>query len=354
MRAARVTAPERIELVDVPAPACPDDGLLLRVKACGVCGSDLRRWREGPDPRGAVIPGHEFSGIVEEVGFKVSGYAVGERLAMSPDVHCNRCWYCSVGLYNLCDDQKLIGITPGYDGALAEYTVLAADVLAGGIVHRMPSSLTFAQGALAEPMSSVQACHAEIGTKLGDTVVVMGAGPIGCLHAVIAHLRGARVVISEPNELRRRMAAPFAPELLLDPSTQDVVAEVRAFTRGLGADAAICANPVAATHQQAVGLVRKRGTVVLFGGLPKTSPMTSLDADRIHYHEIKVVGSFSYHPDFHARALELLDRGQVDSDMLITHTFRLEQVEEVFRTLAAGEALKVMVSMEQGAGAGRP
>jgi L-iditol 2-dehydrogenase len=347
VKAAQLTGPETIELVDLPVPDCPDDGLLLAVRACGVCGSDLRRWREGPAPGGTTIPGHEFAGVVVEVGARVSGYQVGDHLAVAPDVHCLRCWYCGLGLYNVCDDMTMIGITPGFHGGLAEYCVLPAHALAGGTIHRMPASLGFREGALAEPLSSVQACHEDIGTRLGDTVLVMGAGPIGCLHTAIAHLRGARVIISEPNELRRRMAEPFAPELIIDPGRQDVVAEVRAFTGGLGADSAICANPVAATHQQAVAAVRKRGTVVLFGGLPKAAPMTELDANRIHYDEIRVVGSFSYHPEYHRRALQLLERGQVDPDVVITHTFPLDQVDAVFRTVAAGEALKVMVEIGQ-------
>ena len=345
MKAARLTAPETIELVDIPIPSCPEDGLLLKVHACGVCGSDLRRWREGPAAGPATVPGHEFAGEVVEVGARVSGYGVGDHLAVAPDVHCLRCWYCSVGLYNLCDDMTMIGITPGFDGGLAEYCVLPAHALAGGTIHHMPPSLSFAQGALGEPLSSVQACHADIGTTLGDTVLVMGAGPIGCLHTAIAHLRGARVILSEPNALRREMAEPFAPELILDPTTQDVVAQVRAFTEGRGADSAICANPVAATHQQAVEAVRKRGAVVLFGGLPKAAPMTSLDANRIHYDEIRVIGSFSYHPDYHRRALQLLERGQVDPDAIITHRFSLGEADAVFRTVAAGEALKVMVEI---------
>ncbi len=347
MKAAHLTAPEAIELVDVPVPQCPHDGVLLAVRACGVCGSDLRRWREGPAAGPLTVPGHEFAGEIVEVGSDVTGYRVGEHLAVAPDVHCLKCWYCSVGLFNLCDDMTMIGITPGFDGGLAEYCVLPAHALAGGTIHKMPASLTFAQGALGEPLSSVQACHEDIGTTLGDTVLVMGAGPIGCLHTLIAHLRGARVILSEPNELRRKLAEPFAPELVLDPMTQDVIAEVKAFTGGLGADSAICANPVAATHQQAVEAVRKRGNVVLFGGLPKAAPMTTLDANRIHYDEIRVVGSFSYHPEFHKRALQLLERGQVDPDAIITHTFSLDQADEVFRTVAAGEALKVMVEIGQ-------
>jgi L-iditol 2-dehydrogenase len=334
----------------MPVPECPPDGVLLAVRACGVCGSDLRRWKEGPAPGGTTVPGHEFAGEVVAVGAEVADYAVGDHLAVAPDVHCLSCWYCSVGLYNLCDEMTMIGITPGFNGGLAEYCVLPGHALAGGTVHKMPASLSWAQGALGEPLSSVQACHEDIGTTLGDTVLVMGAGPIGCLHTAIAHLRGARVILSEPNELRREMARPFAPELTLDPTAQDVVAEVKAFTSGLGADSAICANPVAATHQQAVEAVRKKGNVVLFGGLPKAAPMTELDANRIHYDEIRVIGSFSYHPDYHLRALRLLERGQVDPDAIITHTFPLEQIDDVFRTVAAGEALKVMVEIEPGEG----
>ena len=345
MKAAQLTGPETIELVDLPLPECPEDGVLLAVKACGVCGSDLRRWKEGPAPGGTTVPGHEFAGEVVEVGATVTDFAVGDHLAVAPDVHCLKCWYCSVGLYNLCDDMTMIGITPGFHGGLAEYCVLPAHALAGGTIHKMPDSLSWPQGALGEPLSSVQACHQDIGTKLGDTVLVMGAGPIGCLHTAIAHLRGARVILSEPNELRREMAAPFAPELVLDPFAQDVVAEVRAFTGGLGAASAICANPVAATHQQAVDAVRKKGNVVLFGGLPKAAPMTELHANRIHYDEIRVIGSFSYHPDYHRQALQLLERGLIDPDLFVTHTYTLDEVEQVFRTVAAGEALKVMVDI---------
>jgi L-iditol 2-dehydrogenase len=336
----------RIELTDVLRPRVPNDGILLAVRACGICGSDLRRWREGPDPSGTVIPGHEFAGVVTEVGGLVTDYQVGEHLAVAPDVHCGTCFYCERGMTNQCDRLRLIGITPGYDGGLAEYAVLSGEILRGGIVHRAPESLTFPQAALAEPLSSVLAAHAQAGTTLGDTVVVMGAGPIGCLHIAVAHLRGATVILSEPSAMRREMAAPFAPDLVLDPTAQDVVAEVRRATGGRGAETAICANPVASTHTQAVELVRKRGTVVLFGGLPKASPMTSLDANRIHYGEIRVVGSFSYHPSFHALALDVIARGLIDSQKVITHTFRLDEIGRAFEAVAGGEALKVMVTME--------
>jgi L-iditol 2-dehydrogenase len=354
VKAAQITGPTRIEVHDVAEPTLPDDGIVLAVRACGVCGSDLRRWREGPAPGGeSLIAGHEISGVVAAVGPRTQGYEVGEHLAIAPDVHCGTCFYCQRALTNLCDRLVFLGITPGHDGGFAESLVLTAEVLRGGVVHRVPEGLSHEQAALAEPLSSVLAAHAEAGTQLGDTVVVMGAGPIGCLHIAVARARGARVILSEPSETRRRLAERFGPDLIVDPDSQDVVAEVRRATGGRGAETAICANPVAATHSQAVELVRKRGSVVLFGGLPKAAPMTSLDANRIHYGEIRVVGSFSYHPSFHARALDAISRGLIDSSAVITHSFPLSRVDEAFGVAAAGEALKVMVVTDDAAGGAR-
>jgi L-iditol 2-dehydrogenase len=294
-----------------------------------------------------MIAGHEIAGAVAAVGERVKDFCVGDRLAIAPDVHCGTCYYCEHNLYNLCSHLNLIGITPGYNGGFAEYMLLTADILRGGIVHPAPEGLSFAQAALAEPLSSVLASHAQANTTLGDVVVVMGAGPIGCLHINIAQARGARVILSEPSPVRRQIAERFDPELIVDPLNQDLVEEVRHLTGGRGADVAICANPVAATHAQAVELVRKRGKVLLFGGLPKASPMTSLNANRIHYDEISVMGTFSYHPSYHALALETIHRGTVKSEDVITHTFPLDQIDQAFQTAAGGEALKVMVQINE-------
>ncbi|HSK87695.1 MAG TPA: alcohol dehydrogenase catalytic domain-containing protein [Anaerolineales bacterium] len=348
MKAAYVTGPMRIELRESPLPQVSEDGVLVAVKACGVCGSDLRRWREGAhlesDP---LIAGHEIAGKVMAVGRQVKEYCVGDRLAIAPDVHCGKCYYCQHGFHNLCNHLHLIGITPGYNGGFAEYIVLTAEVLSGGIVHPIPDGLSYPQAALAEPLSSVLAAHEEAGTTLGDVVVVMGAGPIGCLHITVAKARGAQVILSEPSAVRRQIAKRFEPELIIDPLTQDLLEEVRQITEGRGADIAICANPVAATHTQAVELVRKRGKVLLFGGLPKDSPMTTLDGNRIHYNEISVIGTFSYHPTYHALALETIEHGIVKSEDIITHTFSLDKIDEAFQTASSGEALKVMVQVDE-------
>ena len=345
MKTAYLTGPKRIELRDVPEPHAPAGGIVLDVKACGICGSDLRRWKEGP-PSGieGVVPGHEAAGIILEVGKGVTAYAPGDYLAIAPDVHCGRCYYCQRGLYNLCNELRFVGVTPELPGALAERLVLAEEVLVNGIVHLMPREMSFIEGSLAEPSCSVLACHHRTGTGLGDTVVVMGAGPIGCLHTVVAQSLGASVIVSEPNVTRRRLAERFAPQAIVDPTSEDLAARVREVTGGVGADIVICANPVAQTQTQAVEIVRKRGKVVLFGGLPKTSPMVTLDSNRIHYGEIEVVGAFSYHPTTHELALDLIHRKVIPADLLVTHTFGLNEIDRAFETAAAGEALKVVVT----------
>ena len=345
MKAAFLVGVQKFEMREVPEPQIPKDGLLFKVKACGVCGSDLRRWREGPSPgAGDVVLGHEIGGLVEAVGSEVSRYTVGERLAIAPDIYCGECYFCQRGMHNLCDDLHFLGITPGYRGGFAEKLILTQEVLTHGMVHRMPDGLSFVEGALAEPCSSVLAAHDKAGTSLDDTVLVMGAGPIGCLHTVVAKARGARVIISEPSEKRREMVRRFEPDAVVDPFAEDLAARVRALTDGVGADIVICANPVAATQTQAVEVVRKAGRVVLFGGLPKANPMVTLDANLIHYGEIEVVGAFSYHTTDHELALDVLRRQIIRADLLVTHTFSLDEIDAAFETAASGKGLKVMVT----------
>jgi L-iditol 2-dehydrogenase len=344
MKSAFLTGPRTIELRSVPDPVAPPDGLVLEVKACGVCGSDLRRWQEGPPPGTPhLVQGHELAGIVREAGPDVTRFKVGDRLAVAPDIHCGACDYCRRGWFNLCISLRLLGITPGLNGGFADRVVLTGELLQHGIVHRMPVELTFPEGGLAETLSSVLASHHKSRTDLGETVVVMGAGPIGCLHVVVARARGARVIVAEPNPVRRRGAETFAPDAIVDVTQQDVVAEVKRLTDGLGADVVICANPVAATQTQAVEMARRGGRIVLFGGLPKSNPMASLNANLIHYGEQVVVGAFSYHPSFHEEALRTLARKVVKAEQFITHTRPLSQVAEAFQIAASGDALKVMV-----------
>jgi L-iditol 2-dehydrogenase len=334
-------------LREFPEPVVPDDGLIMDVQACGICGSDIRRWQEGP-PAGVdgIVPGHEAAGIIASVGRAVSSFSLGDRIAIAPDIHCGRCYYCQREWFHLCDHLKLIGISSGCPGALSEKLVLTGEILENGIVHSIPLDMPSESAALAEPCSSVLAVYEKLGSVRNAAVVVLGAGPIGCIHVNVARSNGARVIVSECNEDRKKLVKRFQPDRVIDPVREDVVGKVREFTDGVGADVVICANAVADTQQQAVGMVRKGGRVVFFGGLPKSSPKVLLDANRIHYGEIQITGAFSYHPSMHKMALDLLYRKIIPAEKIITHSFPLERIGEAFETAASGKGLKIIVRME--------
>ena len=346
MKAAFLTLPRTLELREIPEPSVPDDGLVMEIKACGICGSDLRRWKEGPPLNSeGIVPGHEAAGIVTKVGSRCRDFAVGDRIAIAPDIHCGQCYYCQKELYNLCDKLHFVGITPGYPGGFAEQMILTSEILEYGIVNKIPEGLSFTHAAVSELCNSVLATHEKAGTDKNDTVVVIGAGPAGCLHIAVAKQRGAKVIVMEISETRQQMALKFEPDLVIDASSEGVIEKVKEFTGGIGADIVICANPVAATQTLAVQIVRKAGKVMLFGGLPKANPMITLDGNLIHYGEIEVIGAFSYHPKFHKMSLGLLADGKLPAASLITHTFELEKINEAYHTAVSGEALKVVIEI---------
>jgi L-iditol 2-dehydrogenase len=337
--------PGQIACEQVAYPELPPNGVILKVTACGICGGDLRAYRHGlRADRDCQILGHEISGVVHEIGRDVLDYQVGERLAVAADVACHQCYYCQHAYYNLCDDWKLIGLD--YPGGMTEYMLLPEAILRRGIIHRIPASLSDRRSALAEPSSSVIWAQKGLDVQPGEVVAIFGDGPIGALHVQVARLRGAKPImigITGPR-LDLFTQKDLGAWRVLDNLKDDVIAEVKALTGGRGADVAIVANPVKQTQAQAVQIVRKRGRIGLFGGLPKDDPMTSLDSNRIHYHELTVMGNFSYHPQMHADALDLLDRGLIDADKIITATYPLEQVRDAFEAALTGNELKVVLA----------
>ncbi|HUV06095.1 MAG TPA: alcohol dehydrogenase catalytic domain-containing protein [Spirochaetia bacterium] len=341
MNAAIFTGIENIEVREVDLPRCEPGGMVVEVKACGLCGSDIRNFHSGL--RHGVkqqIMGHEIAGIVKEAGKEVSRFRPDDRVAIAPDVSCGKCYYCKRCLVNLCENHRLIGTH--WPGGFAQYIGIPAEVMKHGMVHIMPEDLTFQAAALSEPASSVLASQANAGIGLGDTVLIIGDGPVGCLHLEVARARGASTVIMV-GLTRLEAARRFEPDSLIDAASQDPVEEVRRITEGLGADVAIIANPVAKTQEQGVEAVRKRGRVILFGGLPNTKPMTALNSNLIHYNEITVVGAFSYPAPMHEMALRVIGEGKIQAEKYIDKIVPLEGIVEGIDSAESGQAMKVVV-----------
>jgi len=343
MKAAVFVGIEQIEVREVESPQCSPEGMIVNVKACGLCGGDIRNYHTGL--KGGVtnqIMGHEIAGVVAEVGAQVTRFKVGDHVAIAPDVSCGHCYYCQRGWVNLCLDHKMIGTH--WPGGFAQFIHLPKEVLEHGMVHHIPDGLSFEDATLAEPASSVLAAQMNANIGLGDTVLIIGDGPIGCLHIEVARARGAAKIIMV-GLTRLALAAPFEPDYLIDAASQDPVAEVLKITNGLGADVAIMANPVAKTQEQGIESVRKRGKVILFGGVPKTNPMTTLNSNLIHYNELMVMGAFSYPAYINEMALHVIHSGKISAKKHITKVIALEQiVEQGIKSAEAGAALKIVIN----------
>ena len=333
---------EKMRVAAIPRPVCGPGDVLLEVAACGICGGDARSYFAG-DQHTAMrrIPGHEMAGTVSEAGSGVTAWAPGDRIALAADVHCGDCWYCARGLFNMCGSLRILG--KHLDGGLAEYMLLTPDILSHGIVNRVPAGLSLLHAAISEPLCSVLASHDELAIQAGETVAVIGCGPMGILHLELLRARQARVFMIDLSAPRLALARDaFGVEVTIDASQADPVQWVRGLTEGVGADVVIVAAPSATAVRQSIQLVRKRGRIGLFGGLPADAREVALDINLIHYNELRLVGNFSYHPRYHECALGLLASGGVRAGKLIT-VYPIEETLQGLHDIRAGKVLKAVV-----------
>lgn len=342
MKAAVFRGVENIQLEERPIPPCPEDGLLVKVHFCGICGGDVRNYSNGL--KGGVVDrvmGHEIAGEVMEAGAKAGLFKVGDRVALAPDVSCGECWYCKRGLVNLCLNHKMLGTH--YDGGFAQYLALPGEVLRRGFVEPIPEGMPYPHAAFAETASAVIACQKRIGVTLGTRMVIVGDGPVGCLHVEVARAMGAGQIIMVGMD-KLELAKAFAPDILIknDDAAKTVQTVLNA-TGGIGADVVMLAVPTAKVQQQGVEMARKRGTVVIYGGVPKTAEESQLNSNTIHYNEITVTGAFSYGATGLSDALDAIHAGQVSPEKYIGATVPLSGLEEGIGMSRRGEALKVMV-----------
>lgn len=341
MKAAVFEGIEKMTVREVPVPQCEDGGMLVRVETCCICGGDIRNFhtglRYGMEKQ---VMGHEIAGVVEETGKSVTRFKPGDRVAIAPDVSCGQCYYCKRGLVNLCTDHKMLGTN--WPGGFAQYIYLPPVVMSRGFVERVPETIDFDEAAMAEPASSVIACQEYNNVSPGDTVVIIGDGPIGCMHIEVARARGASRIIMVG--LTRLDSVPmFKPDHIINSAEQDPVKEVLTITEGLGADIVICAAPVTSIQEQGVEMVRKRGKVVLFGGVNKNNPMTTLNSNLIHYNEITVVGAFSYPSTGLLKAVNMIAEGRISAKKYVTKTVKLDEIPEGIAYAEQGKALRVAV-----------
>ena len=342
MKAALMYGPNDIRVEETDKPVCPEDGLILKIMAVGLCGSDIRNLttdsRKGAYP---FIYGHEIVGVVDEIGDKQTKYKVGDRLFLFPGTYCMECDACVSGHSENCENEhvaKLAGT-----GGFAQYIAVGGEKIRYGGIYEIPEGVSFEAASLGEPLTSVFACLENIRVGFPDTLVIIGAGPIGDFMAQLAKLRGAqKVIMIDINDARLEMSKQFGVDVTINSAKEDPIEAVKRLTDGKGADKVISATPANATQQQSLFMVRKGGVVVFFGGVPKGS-LTELDTNLIHYNNLWIKGHFGASYDQSRRAFELAVSPVFPTEKFITHILPLGKINEGIALTRSGEAIKVVL-----------
>lgn len=344
MRVVRFHAPGDVRIEDAPEPTPGPRDVKIRVRACSTCGTDVKISRFGHHhihpPR---VMGHEIAGEVVEVGAEVDGWSAGDPVQVIAAIPCGTCDFCAAGRMTICPNQTSMGYH--YDGGFAEFMVVPEAVLAVDGLNRLPEGLSFDEASVAEPLACALNAQELVDVRKGDDVVVVGSGPIGCLHVRLARSRGAaRVFLVELSRERLDMAAALvSPDAAVCAGEVDPVAAVLELTGGRGVDVAITAAASGKAQEQAVQMMARQGRISFFGGLPKDNPVIALDSNLVHYRELMIMGANGSSPDHNKRALELIASGEVPVADLITHRVPLEQALEGIEIVSRGEAIKVTV-----------
>jgi L-iditol 2-dehydrogenase len=330
--------PGVLELRDVPVPVPGPEDILVRVRAALTCGTDVKTYRRGhPKIPPPTLFGHEFAGDIVAVGDAVSIFEPGMRVVAGNSAPCNTCFYCKQGQQNLCDELQV------NLGAFAEY-VRVPDRIVQQNTFQIPDSLSYQHAALMEPLACVVHGQSLVRIEPGETVIIIGAGgPIGLMHLQLALRQGAaQVVAVDLSDERLAVAAGLGASLTINPANDDPAAAVRDLTAGRGADVAIECAGAKAAWLTAVQAVRKGGRVLWFGGLP-SGTQVELDAVRVHYDELTLIGPYHLAPRDCYRALCLLEAGAIDAGALITRELPLERLQDALQLMAEGKCIKIAI-----------
>lgn len=332
-----------IRLEEIPLPVLGDGDVLLKVRACGICGSDVRSYLNGVEERYKipVVLGHEVVGEIAAVGTRVKGLDIGNRVVVAPIYGCGNCEFCLSGCENLCDQVVVFGCN--LDGGYAEYMRIPQEGVRRGVLVKLPPAVSDEAGTLIEVFSCCLHGQRRIGIKPGDTVLIFGAGPIGLAHLVVSKTLGAsKVGVLDFVSSRLEEARRFGADLVVNILENSWIEQVRQEIDNRGVSVAITAAPSVASIESALKVVRKGGTVLVFGGLPSGS-ILSLDPNLIHYGEVTITGSIDATMDDFVRAVKLAP--SFGLDRFVTHRFSLEEICEAMETASEKKGLKVILKM---------
>lgn len=342
MKAGMYHSLDDVRIEEIAKPKIAADEILVEMKACGVCGSDIMDWYL--EKRAPLVLGHEPAGVIVEVGDRVEGFAKGNRVFAHHHVACLTCHYCRKGAYTMCKKFSKTHIEPG---GFAEYFKVPADNLQVDTL-KIPDEVSFEEATLTEPIACGVRAMKKCEIQYGDTVAIIGAGPAGVINTALARLSGAgQIIVGDVIDYRLGAARKFGADVVVNVQNESFIDKVKGVTDGRGADVVVVTAPNAKAYTSAFDACRRGGTVCVFA---PTSPEQTipLSPHRLFFEEIKVIPSYSTSHLETRTALELIRSGRIDAKGLITHRFPLSHAAEAFQTAAKNkECLKVVVLNEK-------
>ncbi len=331
----------RVETVAVPEIS--DGDVLLRVRACGICGSDARSYFNGIEERYKipVIFGHEVTAVIEKVGGNVKDYKAGERVVVAPIHGCGRCEFCTSGRENLCTQVVVYGCT--IDGAFAQYMKITQQALQRGVLVKIPDEISDEQGTMIEPFSCCLHGLLRLNIAPGDSVVVFGAGPIGIAHMMLAKRLGAeKVGVMDMVDARLEQAESFGADITINAGDSKWNTKLHKYFGTDKVDNVVTAAPSVAAINSGLEIIKNGGSLLIFGGLPHGS-MMQIDPNIIHYNEINIAGSIDATIDDFHRAATMAPSLQLER--FITHTFPLDEVKKGMEIMRSKQGMKVILNL---------
>ncbi len=341
MKAVLFYGPENIKYEDVRLRPLKKGEVLVKIMSALTCGTDVKTYRRGHPVLIKSIPsgfGHEFSGVVEKLGEGVTKFSVGDRVVAANSAPCGECFFCKRGEYNLCEHLDLL------NGAYAEYIIVPERIVEKNMLI-LPDDLSFDKAAFCEPLANVVHGVERSDIKAGQTVGIIGIGPIGLMFARLAKLKGANVIVAGRNPLKLKMAEEFAhADEIIDlkkyPNPEKIFKEYTDEKRGL--DLAVECVGLPEIWERIFSCVRPGGTVHFFGGCKSGSTVT-FDTTKMHYGDIKLMSVFHHTPKYFKQALDYIASGDVEVEKLITNTLSLKDVEFAMKQHIEGKAIKFLI-----------
>jgi len=345
MKAAKLFGPNDIRVLDCPIPEINDNEILLKTKAAAICGTDLRmvgNGYKGVDEAHPLVLGHEIVGIIEQVGKNVKGYTKGMRVAIAPNIGCGICDWCVSGDTHLCPEYTAFGIN--MDGGFAEYVRVPQNAITQGNIMILDDSMPLDAAALVEPASCVLNGQLRTGIRLNDKVLIIGAGPIGIMHGLLAKVVGvAKVYIRDLSVQRMNQSVELISGAESIPES-DLEAAAKRLTGGRGFDVTITACPAPAAQADALKVTGMNGRILFFGGLPAGKDEVTLATNHIHYKQLSIFGSTRGNVNQYRAVANMVAAGTLKLSALISRRYPLAEFSDALEYAKKAEGLKTVIT----------